>query len=129
MFRKNQIPILCNYKHFIQIAYNVIYPTKKIHKNKTLKKGIFPTWNGMKYKLPLKSSTSLLNYLMKCAKKIYSPAPRDAFSWSLTCSPECFWQKIWLCHLHSEENKIARCEEKPQSLEPDKLGFKWCLCH
>lgn len=52
---KDQILSLYNYKHFLQIADNVIHPIKKkksIHKNKALKQGIFPTWNGIKYKLP-----------------------------------------------------------------------------
>lgn len=42
---KDQILSLYSYKHFLQIAYNVIHPTKNIYKNKTLKQGIFPTWN------------------------------------------------------------------------------------
>jgi hypothetical protein len=44
---KDQILSLDNYKHFLQIADNVIHPIKKkkksIHKNKALKQGIFPT--------------------------------------------------------------------------------------
>lgn len=40
---KDQILSLYSYKHFLQIAYNVIYPTKNIYKNKALKQGIFLT--------------------------------------------------------------------------------------
>lgn len=40
VLRKDQILSLYNYKHFLQIAYNVIHPTKNIYKNKALKQGI-----------------------------------------------------------------------------------------
>lgn len=46
---KDQILSLCNYKHFLQIAYNVNHLTKNIYKKKALKQGIFPNlkWNKM----------------------------------------------------------------------------------
>lgn len=56
---KDQILSLYSYKHFLQIAYNVIYPTKNIYKNKALKQGIFLTWSGIKYKLPSNTLTLL----------------------------------------------------------------------
>lgn len=41
VLRKDQILSLYNYKHFLQIAYNVIHPTKNIYKTKLWSKVFF----------------------------------------------------------------------------------------
>jgi hypothetical protein len=39
------------------------------------------------------------------------------------------WQKIWLNHLYSQDQELARCREKSPSQETDNPKLRWYLCH
>lgn len=110
---KDQILSLYNYKHFLQIAYNVIHPTKNIYKNKALKQGSFPTSNGIKYKLPSNTPTLLFKLANEMCQENVVPSPQKC----LLCVPVCLsvpGRKFDLIISFPREG-IATCAERPVS--------------